>query len=216
MISRVAACLYGRFGKVAPQVRLAWAEQLSQYDDPVNLRNLASLPRWDAIEYLDRRELQGLADWLFERVDATEPQAVALMSDLVRLCILLASHAPVNDIVAGHVHQAVVVQPGARVELAADVTKVRVGMQVLLYAESAGGPEVVARGVVEDLGDGKAAARVVQAARPTVNLSVNARVQFLERDHPDLTPVDDAGAARKLGVVTKSGGTAGALGGRLL
>ena len=214
MISRVAACLYERFGAVTPQIRLAWAQQLSQYDDPVNLRNLATLPRWDAIEYLDRRELQGLADWLFERIDPKEPRALALMSDLVRLCILLASHAPVNEIVAGHVHRPAAVQKGTRVELVADVAKVHVGMQVLMYADAAAGAQVVARGVVEDLGDGKASARVVHAASPTVSLSANARVQFVEPEHPDLTPVETPGVAAKPGPSTLLGGIASAFGGR--
>jgi hypothetical protein len=214
MISQVAACLYARFGEVAPQIRLVWAQQLSQYDDPVNLRNLASLPRWDAIDYLDRRELQGLADWLFERMDAGEPQALALVSDLVRLCILLASHAPVNQIIAGHVHQSAAVQLGGRVQLAVDLAKVRVGMQVIMYSDAPTGREIVARGVVEDLGDGKAAARVIQATHPTVNLSANAPVQFVEADHPDLTPVADVAAAAKPGASMKPGGMASALAGR--
>ena len=40
----MAGCLYEGFGQVLPHLRLAWTEQLSQYDEPINLRNLSSLP----------------------------------------------------------------------------------------------------------------------------------------------------------------------------
>jgi hypothetical protein len=60
------------------------------------------------------------------------------------------------------------------IELAADVSKVRVGMHVYMYS----GAQVIAQGVVEDLAADKAAARVVKVATPSVNLEQNARVQF--------------------------------------
>jgi hypothetical protein len=173
-ISRVASCLYAAFGDVLPRIRLDWAERLSQYDDPVTLRNLATLPRWGEVEYLERREMQALVDWLYSRVDAVQPGAVGLISDLVRICILLASHAPVGQIIAGHVPKPTVVTPGRRVELNVDLTKVRVGMQVLMYEQQT----VVARGVVQDLTSGMAAAHILETSRPSVTLPAGARVQF--------------------------------------
>jgi hypothetical protein len=50
------------------------------------------------------------------------------------------------------------------------------------------GAEVVARGVVEDLSAGKAAARVVQTSRAAVQLDEGARVQFANAPHPDGSP----------------------------
>lgn len=173
-IGHVAACLYGAFNEVLPSIRLVWAERLGQFDGPVNLRNLSELPRWGEIEFLHRKELQSLVDWLFQRVEPLEPEAVRMMNDLVRICLLLASHAPVNLIIAGRVPRPTVVKVGGRVDLAADLARVRVGMHVLMYT----GTQVVARGVVEDLAAGTATARVLQAT--TTALDEGARAQFGE------------------------------------
>jgi hypothetical protein len=190
-MAHVAACLYRAFGEVLPAIRLEWAERLSQYDAPVNLRNLAGLPRWSALDFVDRRDMQILADWLFQRVDARQPQAVALINDLVRMCILLASHAPVHQIIAGYLPKPETVRPGSRVLLTADLAKLRVGMHVLMYA----GSSVAARAVVEDLTSGSVAARVTQTHAPTVQLEANARVQFVEPEHPILSTVSTLQAA---------------------
>ncbi len=176
-IAHVAACLYANFGDVLPVIRLEWAERLSQYDAPVNLRNLASLPRWGEIALLDRREIQTIVDWLYQQIDALQPDAVALISDLVRVCILLASHAPVNQIIAGRLSKPTIVNLGSRVELAIDAATVRVGMQVLLYSAL---NRVVAQGVVEDLASGQASARIVHAYETNVQLAADSRVQFAE------------------------------------
>ncbi len=182
-IGQIAGCLYAAFDQLLPVIRLAWAEILSQYDAPADLRDLANLPRWGQIDYLDRRQLQGLVDWLYGRVDTDQPAALALMNDLVRVCILLASHAPVNRIVAGRVQRDVVARPGGRIELAAlDVTQVAVGMQVVLFEQD----KVVARAVVEDLAAGQVAARVTAVAAvdadgkaaPSVTLKAGAFAQF--------------------------------------
>jgi hypothetical protein len=105
------------------------------------------------------------------------------MNDLVRVCILLASHAPVRQIVVGQVERATTLQRDTRVELRVDPTRVRVGMRVLMFS----GQEVVAQGVVDDLAAGRAAARVVQlkAGQTSVNLAQDARVQFAEPEAGD-------------------------------
>jgi hypothetical protein len=179
-IARVSACLYEAVGDVLPRVRLEWAERLSQYDEAASLRNLASLPRWGEIGFTERREMQGLADWLYSRVDARMPQATALVSDIVRVAILLASHAPVSQIVAGHVPAPTVVRPGGRFDIKVDLSKVRIGMHVLLYDKDA----VVARGVVQDLAPGLAAAHVTETFRASVSVEAGARVQFSARELP--------------------------------
>jgi hypothetical protein len=190
-ISRIAGCLYTNFGSVLPAIRLDWVEAFSEFDRPVNFRNLAVLPRWHEIAFLDRREMQALVDWLYQQVDPLQPDAVALINDVVRICLLLASHAPVNQIIAGHVPKATVVQTGGLVELAVDHTKLRVGMSVLMYSAT---NEVVARGQVEDLGAGKAVARVVTAVRKDIILGPGARVHFAESRALEINPL----TARKL------------------
>lgn len=177
-IAHVAACLYANFGEVLPAIRLDWAQRLSQFDEPVNLQNLASLPRWGEISYLERRETQTLVDWLYQQIDQRQPQALSLVSDLVRICILLASHAPVNQIISGRTIRQTTVNLGVRVDLAVDPATVRIGMQVLLYSSF---NKVVAQAVVDDLSAGQAAAQIVNALEPNLQLPENTRVQFTEQ-----------------------------------
>ncbi len=174
-LSRVAACLYTAFSNVQPAIRLDWAERLSQYDSPITLRNLASLPRWGDIPYLARQELQTLADWLYQRIDTKQPEAIALISDLIRICILLASHAPVNQIISGRVAKPTPAKQGTRIELTIDPSKIRIGMQAILYGSN---NTIVAQGIVEDLSANQAAAKITQTFQANVQLAVNSRVEF--------------------------------------
>jgi hypothetical protein len=174
-IGRIAACLHAGFSDVLPSIRLDWAETLSQFDDSPSLRRLGGLARWGEIPYADRYRLQGLTDWLFGRINPIEPRAESLMNDVVRMCLLLASHAPVGRIIAGRLPRPITVRPGVRLPVTAfDATKLRVGMEALVYRDSA----VVARAIVEDIGASEIATRVVHTTQPQVDLDVNVRVQF--------------------------------------
>ena len=135
-IGRITACLHAGFSGVLPSLRLDWAETLSQFDDSPSLRRLSALARWGEIPYLDRYRLQGLVDWLFSRINPVEPRAESLMNDVVRMCLLLASHAPVGRIIAGRLPRPITVRPGVRLPLTAfDPTRLRVGMEALVYRE---------------------------------------------------------------------------------
>jgi hypothetical protein len=175
LITQVCGCLHASFSDVLPQIRVQWAERLSQYDDPINLRQLASLPRWDQIPYLERRQMQELVDWLYSRIDAKQADAIALMHDLIRICILLASHAPISQIIAGRVSKPTTLRPGGRVELTIDPNKIRVGMSVLLYGAS---NQVIAEGRVADLSANQATATITRTRQPQGQVEANARVQF--------------------------------------
>ncbi|MBW4484560.1 MAG: hypothetical protein KME14_18665 [Tildeniella torsiva UHER 1998/13D] len=177
-IARGLGCLYAGFSAVRPIIRLNWAERLSQYDAPVNLRNLTTLPRWSEIDYLDRQEMQAMADWLYQRLATDQPEAIDLLSDLVRVCILLASAAPVDQIIAGRVVEATPAVPGGSVKVAIDPAKVGIGMTVLMYGIN---QTVVAQGVVENLTANLAATRVVQIFAPSVQLTENTTVRFLAK-----------------------------------
>jgi hypothetical protein len=185
-ILHVATCLYEGFDGILPILRLTWTELLSQYDSPVHLRNLANLPRWSEVPFLQRRSMQELADWLYNRVDLSQPQAVALMNDLVRICILTASHAPVNAIIAGDIPRPTRATVGERIDLRTlEVSKVRIGMQALVFRQN----QVVAQGVVEDLSEGQVAARIlaVQASASnghpaeSISLEAGTQVHFVEK-----------------------------------
>ena len=175
-ITRAAAVLLEHFDDVLPAIRLEWATRLSEFDAPANLRNLGSLPRWGEIELLDRRTMQGIVDWLFGRIDVGQSDAVTMMNSIVRVCILLASHAPVDRIIAGSVHKDTPLRPGIRIDLEVNLSQVRVGMFVNLYS----GASVVARGVVEDLASGLASARVTDSVASVTSLAAGARVQLVE------------------------------------
>ncbi|HEU4325848.1 MAG TPA: hypothetical protein VFS21_22100 [Roseiflexaceae bacterium] len=174
-MGRVAACLHADFAAVPPVVRLQWAEILSEYDDPIDLRNLARLPAWSSIPIVQRRAMQQLVDWLHGAIEGALPQAVAMVNDLVRICILLASHAPVGQLISARVAQATPVQPGGRLTLALDQARVKVGMQVLLYDRN-DQSRLVAHAVVDDLHERGATARVIATADPSVQIEVESRV----------------------------------------
>jgi hypothetical protein len=102
---------------------------------------------------------------------------VALVNDVVRMCLLLASHAPVDRIVTGRLARAVpAVRPGLRLPLTViDPARLRVGMQAVL---SRGG-QVVARAVVEDIASQEVSARVEQVGGSgSVDLDETVQVQY--------------------------------------
>jgi hypothetical protein len=179
-LTRALGSLYAGFSDIRPILRLTWAERISQYDSAINLRNLSALPRWQEVDYLERREIQSVVDWLYLRVAAEQGDAIALINDLVRICILLASAAPVNQIIAGRIVEPTTVNPGGRVSIAIDPSRVRIGMNVLLYGSD---NRVVAQGLVEDLSANRAAARITritQEATTTVQLAANTQVRFMQ------------------------------------
>jgi hypothetical protein len=119
--------------------------------------------------------MQELVDWLYSRIDAKQADAIALMHDLIRICILLASHAPISQIIAGRVSKPTTLRPGGRVELTIDPNKIRVGMSVLLYGAS---NQVIAEGRVADLSANQATATITRTRQPQGQVEANARVQF--------------------------------------
>ena len=98
-ISNIATCLYTRVSNTDPEFRLAWAEFLRGPGLSLQLQSLSILPNWTQQEYVARDQMQMLVNWLFQQIDTSNSAAVAFMSDVVRVCILLASHAPVNEII---------------------------------------------------------------------------------------------------------------------
>ena len=186
-IAHVAGCLHAEFSGVLPSLRLDWAETLSEFDDAPNLRNLASLARWSEIPYEDRRQMQSYVDFLFAQLEPRQPQGEALMNDVVRMCLLLASHAPVDRIIAGRMKQPVTgVRPGIRLPLTVfEPARLRVGMQALMLR----GGAVVARATVEDIGTAEVSARVIHTIAAEIDLGDDVRVQFNDAAAVSLTSV---------------------------
>lgn len=171
----VGACLYRGFSATPARLRLSWAETLSEHDTAVELANLARLPGFAGIDFTLRRTLQTFVDALYARIDPANADARALMSDLVRVCLLAAAHAPVKRIVAARVQRDTPARPGSRVPLTVDPSLVRVGMKVHFYAKN----RIVAEGVLDDIGVG-AAARVVKNYGTQTRFAANAVAQLID------------------------------------
>jgi hypothetical protein len=176
-IAQVATCLHDGFGETPPIVRLEWAEALSEFDQPAPLRSLAGLPRWGELPLELRRKQQGLVDWLFSRIDRNIAAAEAAMNELVRVCLLMAAHAPVDRIVPARLITPVPVRPGNRLDLALDASVARIGMTVLARGSD---DRLLARAVIEDVSEGTARARITHAIDATATLTSAAHVHLTD------------------------------------
>jgi hypothetical protein len=156
---KVAACLHRDFCKVAPILRLVWAERYSTFDGPADFRDLARLPRWSEVPFALRREMQLHVGWLFSKMDVSQAPAVDLMNDLVRAALLLASHAPVSQPITGTLAEDSTPSPGGLMPILIDPARIRVGMKAIIEQTSSS-PKVRVLGVVEDLSPTRAIVRV--------------------------------------------------------
>ncbi len=173
-ISSVAGCLYARANSALPVDRLAWAEFLRGPGLTIRLQNLAVLPNWNAQPYADRQQMQLLVDWLFAQIDGANPDALAYMSDVTRVCILLASHAPVNDVIAGAVTLRTQPSVGNTVTLNLPSTRVAAGMYVQLFSKG----NLAAEAVVSDLDHTSVSATVTAVHTPGAFLEANDVAHF--------------------------------------
>ncbi len=164
-IFAVATCLHENFSRVPGLLRLDWAEKFGQFDNVnVDFRDLSRLPGWPRIDFTLRREMQIHADWLFGRIDQAQPDALDLINDLVRIALLLASHAPVDQLIVGHpVENEVTPRPGGLLNLKVDPLRIRRGMDVIYKVSET----QTLRAVVEDISANHVSARILEA--PSVN-----------------------------------------------
>ena len=173
-IASVATCLYTRAGLALPILRLGWADYLSGPGASVSLQNLAVLPNWSDLSYIDRQQMQLLADWLFQQIDTSIPAAVAFMSDVARTAILLASDDPVDNIIPGNI--LVRTQPviGGTVSLNLPSHRIASGMFVHLYS----GATLAARAVVTDLDATTVTASITDVFEPETYLQPSDVAHF--------------------------------------
>jgi hypothetical protein len=175
-ISSVATCLYTRVGQALPVDRLQWANFLN--DGTVSLQNLAVLPGWNTQNYTDRQQMQLLVDWLFQQIDNNDSTAVSLMNDLIATAILLASQAPVDDIIAGAVALRTTPVIGNPIRLTLPSDRVAHGMSVQLYS----GGDLAARAVVSDLDGSGVNATITDIYKPNVALEASDVAHFTALD----------------------------------
>jgi hypothetical protein len=157
-ISSVGTCLYVRAGQMLS----------------IQLQSLAVLPGWNSIDYIPRQQMQMLVDWLFQQIDTTNAKAVAFMSDVVRVSILLASDAPVATVIGGAIALATTPTVGGIISLTLPSERVVHGMYVQLY--SAG--ELAAHAVVTDLDSSTVRATITTVVKPGVTLQANDVAHF--------------------------------------
>ena len=174
-ISRVAGCLHAEASELPAQLRLGWAELLSAFDRAPSLRNLSALDGFAGLAFATRHRLQGLTDWLFDQLATDQEEALDLINDLVRVCLLMASHAPVGRLIAGRLLRPVRARPGAMVPLKpVQAAPLHLGMEALLMK----GNRVVARAVLEDVGREESRARLISLEGEDQDLGDDVRVQF--------------------------------------
>ncbi len=175
-IEQIAGCLHEGFGEVAPIVRLAWAEDLSEFDRPAPLHSLAGLPGWAEVPMELRRTLQGFVDWLFGRIDRNDQQARDAVNELVRICLLMAAHAPVDGVIPARLVAPAPAQVGGRFQLALDISRIRKGMTALIRDRD---ERIVSRAVIEDIIDGHASAVIVQNLAAITTVSSDMRFELI-------------------------------------
>lgn len=175
-IEAVASCLHARLSGVRAALRLQWAEQFGQLDTVGDLGDLSGLPRFGELPRDDREDISALARWLRARADASNPRAVALVRDLVRVCLLAAAHAPSNQLITGRLLRPLPLFPGIRFDVLPSVLgQVRLGMTAHVFEAGV----LTARAVVDDLGAGQAMLRVTHTPTAGVLPSAAAVVHFV-------------------------------------
>lgn len=169
----VAACFLAGLRKVPVELRLLWAETLSEHDQAVDLMDVGAIPGWPAVPLAERRQLEVMHAWLFGRIDKSNGESRAMISTLVRVCLLMASHAPVSSIVEGAVVETKNVGPGESFEVDVGLGRPQIGMVATI-----GSGTVLNRGIIEDIVGTRVRVRVSQVAGPRIALSANTPVAF--------------------------------------
>ena len=153
----MAGCLHARLGAVKPALRLVWAERFSQFDAPADLGDLSLLPRLGEVPARTARGDCRTCPWLRGRARRDIPRAQSLINDLLRVCLLAASHSPANEIVTGRVLRPLPLLPGTLLPIRPSlIGKVRLGQSVQFFA----GEQVAATALVDDIHGETVTARV--------------------------------------------------------
>jgi hypothetical protein len=173
-ISSVATCLYTRVGLTLPVDRLQWADYLRGLGIAVQMSSLAILPGWNTQAYVSRQQMQLLVDWLYSQIDRTNAAAMAYISDVVRTCILLASHAPVDGVIAGAVSGRTLPVLNNTIVLTSASERVTQGMNVQFYQTG----KIVAEGTISDLDSSSITATVTKIHQPNVFLEDQSVAHF--------------------------------------
>ena len=103
-----------------------------------------------------------------------------MIDNLIRVCALLASHAPVRALLRGTIGRTAV-SVGHVLKIHTDLAGARIGMNALVKV-GAPGKERLIRAVVEDLSDEHISARVLATPDPIVELPERTEVLLGDPD----------------------------------
>ena len=120
--------------------------------------------------------MQNMVDWLFSQVDTGIDKARQTMNDLVRVCILLACHAPVSTLVKGYVGTPSSGKIGDFIDVVVNQGQIKVGMAATVLTQGA----VAVQGVVTDVGQNSTRIKVTQTAGNVTafNIDKGSQVKF--------------------------------------
>jgi hypothetical protein len=180
-LGQLGGCLHASFADVPASLRLEWAQMLSAFDQPIALNQLNVLPGWQGLAADMRRTQQQLVEALHQLIDPAVPEAVGAVNELIRVAILLAAHAPVAQLIGARVTRPVRPVPGHVLELQLDLTRVRMGMDVMVKAPSG---TVIARAVVADIIGGLAQARITSVEQLNVQITTETMIHVAEALRP--------------------------------
>ncbi len=166
-IERVLTALWQTAREIPAPIRLLWATHLSEFDTVKSLQNLAGLPGWSSIDFLLRTRLDRLNTWLFSRMEKSPKEARALMTDIVRVALLLSAHAPVADIIAAALEEEKTVSPGGLIDIRVKRGRPQIGAKVSFLD----GNLVQAHGWIKDLSGSKARVEIASTSQSLVHLT---------------------------------------------
>ncbi len=164
-ITAIANGVYQLTGQVLPATRLKWADALYGTSDMTDLSNLAILPGWGDVRYDLRYELQTLDSWLFLQMNQGIAAAISFMSDVMRVAILLASHAPVSQIIEGSSIHSAPLANGTPVRVTVPSPRIYTSMPVTVHNNVG---TIIAHGTVNDLSTTEASVRITSVVDKSV------------------------------------------------
>ena len=174
-IGNVAACLNDGFNEISPVIRLEWAEILSEHDDGFDLSKLSALPEWGAVSIEQRRLLQSYVDWFYLQIDPSKSEARQAMNEMIRICLLMAAHSPVDKLIPATIVAPSPAKIGSLIPIKIDVSIIRTGLIGMVRSKTG---RDLASIKIEEIGSEVAHARVVHSFADTEILSQGLRVNF--------------------------------------
>lgn len=176
-LRKASESLYASFADTPTTLRLSWAEALLDDNGQANFQALHTLPGWLSIDVDLKREQQGLVDLLYQQVHVDHVEAVAAINRLILVALLIASHAPVSQLISARMVRPIFAQPGVIFDLAMDVDKVRIGMPIIVQNRPG---EISARAIIDDIMNGQVRARIMEVPKPNVTLAIDSIVHLSE------------------------------------